>query len=174
MCAIVTFFAGFYFVKAKSEFLFLTEIHAHVVHIRVCMCMSIFCAFVSMWPMACVSVPAEPSAETLCHLQPGRESGSPHRSTHGWAPCANTIPIHSVTFRHVHMHVLHIYKHKMIVFFIICSLQYLTLTRNRQQLCHLLFLSFLNDSLTICCSDPKHSHFPPPCPPRLLTEKEKC
>lgn len=65
------------------------------------------CPFaVSMWPMVCVSVPGEQSAKTLCHLQPGRESGSPHRSTHGWAPRANTFPTHPVACRHVHMPVL--------------------------------------------------------------------
>lgn len=73
-----------------------------------------------MWPTVCVSVPAELSPRTLCHLQPGRESGSPHRSTHGWAPFANTVPAHPVTRRHVHMPALLIEMQNVVCVVLLC------------------------------------------------------
>lgn len=75
---------------------------------------------VPMWPTVCVSVPAELSPRTLCHLQPGRESGSPHRSTHGWAPFANTVPAHPVTCRHVHMPALLIEMQNVLYYYVSC------------------------------------------------------
>lgn len=75
---------------------------------------------VPMWPTVCVSVPAELSPRTLCHLQPGRESGSPHRSTHGWAPFANTVPTHPVTCRHVHMPALLIEMQNVVCVVLLC------------------------------------------------------
>lgn len=84
-----SFFLFFLFTLHKSEFTFGFAGS----------CTSICGAHVGT---VCVSVLAEPSAQTLCHLYPGRESGSPHRSTHGWAPLANTVPTHPVTCIHVH------------------------------------------------------------------------
>ncbi len=125
-----------------------------------------------------VSLPAEPSATTLCHLQPGQESGSPHRGTHGWAPCANTVLTHPITCRHVHMPVLtHLNAKSIMCAFhnLFLASSYFLSEKLSRTLVISLSLSLPHNSLTICCSDSELFDSPPTPPflPRLLSWKRK-
>lgn len=124
---------------------------------------------VPMWPTVCVSVPAELSPRTLCHLQPGRESGSPHRSTHGWAPFANTVPAHPVTCRHVHMPALLIEMQNVVCVVLLC-----VMFHNPLFAIPLRFIQETDKNFVTPPLNSKLFYFaPPPRQSRLLPEKDQ-
>ena len=161
-----------------------------VTHMHVCMsgyvhllslCVSV-CVWVcvSVWPMACVSVPAERSAETQCHLQQGWESGSAHIGAH---MAGQHVPAHPPpTLSHADMCTCLHSKAKceivMGTFRHLIQPNFLhSMHENFQELCHRLsFWVFFHKSLIVCflCPELKMFHSPSLCPLWLLPGKKKC